>query len=351
MVKDGTTPMEKVSLYQQATTLVEQCKPEVAIPLLQQALTQQPNNTLVMDLAAEALLQTGASEQAFILLQQSCQLAPAVGPNKWLQLAQLQEGAKAVQCVQQGIRLLQAEVARGDAELAALDTAAAAAAAAAAGGTVSAMEAVAAAATAATRRKLAAQVAGKRRGISNAFCACIELYMTPPCCDDGDAEAQCETLVAAAVAASPENAEAHAALCNLRLVQGRCDEAKAALHTALTHLTNLYDRMYAHDDDDVGDGGGGGVADSMMSGGDGAGNGGGEHVAFAGLNRSIELELPSYAARFEIVKMCVELDAADYGVDLVEKLLAEDDSAADVWYFGTLCALHCAYCRQTQCLV
>lgn len=116
--------------------------------------------------------------------------------------------------------------------------------------------------------------------ISNAWSSIAELYMTD-LCEEEEAEEACENAISRALEYG--SVEAHRVAAELRLVQGRQEEARK-------HATSLIDT----------------TTDT------------------------------SYDARRAIVKIFIELQMYPEAITFAETLLQEDDEVLDVWYLSAL---------------
>lgn len=238
-------------LLQLAEQHMQQFRFEEAVNVLTRAQPMAPTDTGIMDLLAQAHMELGDTDKARVLLQESVRLAPDSGPEKWLDLGQLSPGRPAIQCFQKAIDLFMAQIAAG-----------------AAG-------------------ELASELANQ---MSTAYCSMGEIFTTD-LCDEPDAEMECERVLRLAVAAFEQNPEAHSALANLRLIQGRQQEAA-------THTQRAFE-LYNNSDE----------------GGDMCG---------------------SYESRTSCAKLCVELKMFTEAAELLEGLLEEDDRFVEIWYLAGL---------------
>lgn len=331
------------SLYAQAERALSEVRPTDAVELLRTALAQQPQNTMCMDLLAQAYLQCGQSSDALAILKQSAGVAPGVNPTKWMLMGQLQGGKVALQCFQQGITLLTAQQAQARDRLS--------------------RPFVAASGDTATKDSLNEELVSSARAIAAAYCSMVEVYTTD-LCDSKGAEQKCEQLLAKALEAAPDDdPEPHRAITNLRLIQGRADEARASLRQCLGLLGRLYSAVMDNedlgvhglddddddeddskdnddgDDDDPDEFEGDSLIDSCLTAYNDA-DGGARANKDERATALAEGALPSYDARMEVVKMCVELQEYRTGAELIEKLLMEDDSMVETWYFAGLTYLH-----------
>eukprot|EP01083_Nonionella_stella_P078518 214952_1 len=176
-------------LLETAEAHLEKMEFQEACDILTRARNNEPKNVSILDCLGECLLEMGETEPAFEILSESAKLEPNKNPSKWMNLAQCQNGDEALKCFQKGIDILAEQQKK----------------------TTSSEESLAFA-----------------RQISTGCCSMAEIYCTD-CCDAPQAESECERLLSRATSECPANFEAHAAVANLRVLQGRADEAREAL--------------------------------------------------------------------------------------------------------------------------
>jgi tetratricopeptide (TPR) repeat protein len=121
--------------------------------------------------------------------------------------------------------------------------------------------------------------------VSNGFAAVADLFVTD-LCDEPNAEAECERAVKLAREAAPEGVDAVYAFINLRLIQNRRDEARRAAAHIAPQIT---------EESEVG-----------------------------------------YETKANVAKACYELELFEEASRLFDLVLAEDDSASDLWYMAAL---------------
>lgn len=199
------------------------------------------------------------------MLQKSVKIAPEENPAKWMNLAQLQTGMEALASFQRGLEMLSNEKLKLENSNQSEET--------------------------------IAIVNTLNSQICSGLCSMVELYTTD-CCDEPQAESECERLLAYALTVNPNSIEVNQTITNLRLIQQRVDDAKIYLLKTLELLSS------SREDE----------------------------------NRK---EIP-YAFRMETMKMCYELEVFDHCADLAEDLLEENDEELQVWYFAGM-----AYLKQS----
>jgi tetratricopeptide (TPR) repeat protein len=136
--------------------------------------------------------------------------------------------------------------------------------------------------------ELEAKVAEKKHKLARALCAVAEVYMTDLSWE-ADAEQRCEALIMEATMLAPELAETWQTVANVRISQGRTDDAKAALERSLALWTGLEPE---------------------------------------------DPSVPAFPTRVSLARLLMEVDLEETAVDVVERLVAEDDQSVEAWYLG-----------------
>jgi tetratricopeptide (TPR) repeat protein len=128
----------------------------------------------------------------------------------------------------------------------------------------------------------------KRRKLAVALCGIVEVYMTDLSWED-DAEQKCEAFVTEATLVAPEFAEPWQTLANVRISQSRLEDAQAALRRSLDLWNDL----------------------------------------------PPENELvPDFPTRVSLARLLMESDLDVEAIEVLERLVSEDDSSVEVWYLG-----------------
>ncbi|KAI0124672.1 TPR domain-containing protein [Xylariales sp. AK1849] len=127
-----------------------------------------------------------------------------------------------------------------------------------------------------------------RRKHAMTLCAVAEIYMTDLSWE-ADAEQQCETLVTEATMAAPDFAESWQTLANVRISQSRIEDAKAALLRSL----ELWKDLPAEDP-----------------------------------------SVPDFPSRVSLARLLMEVDMEQEAIEVLERLVGEDDHSVEVWYLG-----------------
>lgn len=140
------------------------------------------------------------------------------------------------------------------------------------------------------KKDMATQVAleEKTRKLSVALCGVVEVYMTDLSWEE-DAEQKCEALVTEATMVAPGFAEPWQTLASVRISQQRIDDAKAALSRSLDLWKDL-----PPDDSSV----------------------------------------PDFPTRVSLVRLLMEADMDVEAIEVLERLVGEDDTSVEVWYLG-----------------
>ncbi|RDL42083.1 putative UPF0661 TPR repeat-containing protein C16D10.01c [Venustampulla echinocandica] len=128
----------------------------------------------------------------------------------------------------------------------------------------------------------------KRRKLAVALCGVVEVYMTDLSWEE-DAEQKCEALVTEATMVAPTFAEPWQTLANVRISQSRLEDAKAALKRSL----DLWKDMPPEDP-----------------------------------------RVPDFPTRVSLARLLMEADMDADAIEVLERLVGEDDSSVEVWYLG-----------------
>jgi tetratricopeptide (TPR) repeat protein len=129
---------------------------------------------------------------------------------------------------------------------------------------------------------------GKRRKLAMALCGIVEVYMTDLSWEE-DAEQKCEKLVTEATMVAPEVPEPWQTLASVRISQVRMEDAKAALRRSL----DLWKDLPPED----------------------------------------EL-VPDFPTRVSLARLLLEAEMEEEAIEVLERLVNEDDSSVEVWYLG-----------------
>ncbi|KAF2856075.1 TPR-like protein [Plenodomus tracheiphilus IPT5] len=131
----------------------------------------------------------------------------------------------------------------------------------------------------------------KRQKIANSLCGIAEVYMTDLSWEE-DAEARCDAAVTEALLVAPNNPEPLQTLASVRISQLRHDEAKSAL----TKSMELWKEL---DPDDP--------------------------------------KVPDYSTRISLSRLLMETEMEDEAIEVLERLVGENDGSVEGWYLGGWC--------------
>jgi tetratricopeptide (TPR) repeat protein len=142
------------------------------------------------------------------------------------------------------------------------------------------------------RKKLDAEAQAmleeKRRKLSVALCGVVEVYMTDLSWEE-DAEQKCEALVTEATMVAPGFAEPWQTLANVRISQSRLEDARAALKRSLDLWKDLPPENTV---------------------------------------------VPDFPTRVSLARLLMEADMDSEAIEVLERLVGEQDSSVEVWYLG-----------------
>jgi tetratricopeptide (TPR) repeat protein len=128
----------------------------------------------------------------------------------------------------------------------------------------------------------------KQRKLAVTLCGVVEVYMTDLSWEE-DAEQKCEALVTEATMVSPEFAEPWQTLANVRISQSRLEDARAAL----TRSLNLWKDLPPENP-----------------------------------------QVPDFSTRVSLARLLMEADMDVEAIEVLERLVGEDDNSVEVWYLG-----------------
>jgi tetratricopeptide (TPR) repeat protein len=278
-----------------AESLVEECRPQEASLLYEEALMARPADPAIMDALGALLYEMGDEARARDLFQASAKVSPAGGHSKWLHLAQLAEGPTAVEAFRRGIALLEAKVA-GTAD--------------------------------------PAEAAVLRRELSNAYCGVADVYLTD-LCDEAEAEGVSEASAGSAVKVDPSNPEAYAVAASVRLSQSRPADAAALLKKACEALSALEEQHAAAQDEEDET-----TVSAAAASAAAAASSSSSSSSSAASHPAAPFPLPTYSARLSLARMCLEVELNDEAGELLDTLLGEDDTDMEVWFLAAEAKYH-----------
>ncbi|KAA8648608.1 ACL4 family protein [Aspergillus tanneri] len=137
----------------------------------------------------------------------------------------------------------------------------------------------------------AIELEGKKRKMANALCGVAEIYMTDLSWEE-DAERRCESLITEALHVNPDAPEVLQTLASIRISQLRIDDARAALTKSLSLWKDL-------------------PPDSLT--------------------------IPDFATRISLTRLLMEVSMELEALDVLERLILEDDQSVEAWYLGGWC--------------
>jgi len=137
-------------------------------------------------------------------------------------------------------------------------------------------------------REAQAAVDEKKHKLAETLCAVAEVYMTDLSWEE-DAEARCEALVTEAGLLAPDHAETWQTLANVRVSQARTAEARTALERSLALWADLPPEDPA---------------------------------------------VPPFPTRVGLARLLMEVEMEEVAVEVVERLVDEDDESVEAWYLG-----------------
>lgn len=130
-----------------------------------------------------------------------------------------------------------------------------------------------------------------KRKLSDALCSMAEIYMTDLSLE-ADAETKCESLVTEALLVSPDSPSALQTLASVRISQLKTADAQAALSRSLEVWETL-------PPDDV--------------------------------------IVPDFPTRISLARLLMEVQMEARAMNVLERLVAEDDQSVEAWYLGGWC--------------
>lgn len=131
----------------------------------------------------------------------------------------------------------------------------------------------------------------KRQKVANSLCGIAEVYMTDLSWE-ADAEAHCDAAVTEALLFAPNNPEPFQTLASVRISQLRTEEAKSALTQSMDLWKDL-------DPDDP--------------------------------------KVPDYSTRISLSRLLMEAEMEDEAIEVLERLVGENDGSVEAWYLGGWC--------------
>jgi tetratricopeptide (TPR) repeat protein len=143
----------------------------------------------------------------------------------------------------------------------------------------------------------------KRLKLANALCSIAEVYMTDLSWDDEKAEAQCNKLMEEALSIAPDSPETYQTAASVRISQLKKEEARQYLRKSLDLWKDL-------DPEDP--------------------------------------QVPDFPIRISLSRLLMEAEMEEDAIEVLERLIAEDDNSVEAWYLGGWCLHLLAEKQQSQ---
>ena len=131
----------------------------------------------------------------------------------------------------------------------------------------------------------------RKKKLAGALCGIIEIYMTDLSWAE-DAEDVCERHIAEAYMIAPEEPETLQTLANVRISQGRVEEARNALSDSLAVWSELPPE---------------------------------------------DPSIPAFPVRISLSRLLLEVEMEEEALHVLERLVNEDDQSVEAWYLGGWC--------------
>ncbi|KAL8747139.1 MAG: hypothetical protein Q9184_007644 [Pyrenodesmia sp. 2 TL-2023] len=142
----------------------------------------------------------------------------------------------------------------------------------------------------------------KRKKLAAALCGVVEIYMTDLSWES-DAESRCESLITEAMLVAPSSPETLQTLANVRISQTKVEEARKALADSI----ELWKDLPAGDEG-----------------------------------------VPEFPTRISLSRLLMEVEMENEAMEVLERLVEEDDTSVEAWYLGGWCMYLIAERKQTQ---
>ena len=264
-------------LLTEATTLLQQSQPDLALPIAEAALKRlehedhkiNPDRSHslapTVSLLAEIALELGDADTARLHFSRATGLDPAghiISAEPFLWLAQLSEagGADTISWFEKGTEILKREIsATEDKKLK-------------------------------SPEDLLLNIEKKQK-LSDALCSMAEVYMTDLSFLDS-AESRCETLVTEALIQLPDSPSALQTLASVRISQLRIEDARSALKRSM----EIWEALPLED-----------------------------------------ARIPDFATRISLARLLMEVEMEERTLSVLERLVLEDDQSVEAWYLGGWC--------------
>lgn len=287
--------------FEAAQVALHSDKFKEAVRHFSRASDLDPQNVEYLDALGSVLAEVGEQGEAITVLQRAVELQPERGFSKYMYLGQLLEGEDALAALQKGVLVLQSTIDGQD-----LDE---------------------------------EDVEELQPRLCAALCCLAETHMGQAG-DVLEVAEECEALLLRAAQADASSPEPMQALASLRVEQGRPEEALHCLRQSISLWSPDLLQEDTDEDDDAAE-----VEEEVPTRAKVASSNNPErsqeHLELDEGIGSSEQEsdedededLPTFEFRFETAKLLIELDAkTEAATQVLEGLIAEDDTVPDVWY-------------------
>lgn len=132
----------------------------------------------------------------------------------------------------------------------------------------------------------------KKAKLATALCAIAEVYMTDLSWDDAQAEEVCNRVMEEAIRIAPDSPETLQTLASVRISQAKKEEARSHL----TKSMSLWNHLSPEDP-----------------------------------------RIPDFPTRISLARLLMEADMEDEAIEVIERLVQEDDTSVEAWYLGGWC--------------
>lgn len=143
----------------------------------------------------------------------------------------------------------------------------------------------------------------KKLKLASALCGIAEIYMTDLSWDDKEAEEQCNKIMEEAIRIAPDSVETLQTLASVRISQLRRDEAKEHLSKSLSLWKDLPPE---------------------------------------------DARVPAFPTKISLSRLLMEAEMEEEALEVLERLITEDDQSVEAWYLGGWCQHLLAEKRKSQ---
>jgi tetratricopeptide (TPR) repeat protein len=132
----------------------------------------------------------------------------------------------------------------------------------------------------------------KKTKLANALCGIAEIYMTDLSWDDDQAEETCNAVMEEALSVAPDSPETLQTLASVRISQLRKDDAQKYLAQSMSIWKDFLPE---------------------------------------------DPRIPDYPTRISLARLLMEAEMEDEAIEVIERLIQEDDTSIEAWYLGGWC--------------